>query len=348
MIIGCYTDLHLSETSSIFPLSCENSIYTTRLQMIIDTAEWMYSVFEKNNVNLIINGGDTLDTNTISSMESKALSEFYLHSRGTREIHLLGNHEMLDKGSKFYSNAILDNLDFIDVYNEPTIINNEISILPYMDHKYIDNNILSNISNKILFSHIDIKGSHLTLNYLADSGVDPELLSMYFNLVVNGHIHTYERLESSENEIYNIGSVSSNSFADSSNYIPSITIIDTEDLSIKRFFNPYAILFRKLRCNSVNDLLKSLDNLDNNYRHILRVSTNHNLRDDFRQILDTRDNIVTYRVVSDLSRITENTIASKDEIVNSNIVIEDEFKEFLNVSNLKYPMNEYLSILEEV
>ena len=53
-----FTDLHLSYNSSILPLSCKNSIYTTRLQMCIDTLKRVFNVAKQENVDKIIFGGD--------------------------------------------------------------------------------------------------------------------------------------------------------------------------------------------------------------------------------------------------------------------------------------------------
>ena len=49
-----FTDLHASYNSSIMPLYCEGSKYTTRLQMIIDTLRWIFDTSKKEKVDKII------------------------------------------------------------------------------------------------------------------------------------------------------------------------------------------------------------------------------------------------------------------------------------------------------
>lgn len=348
MKIGIYSDLHISTTSSIMPLYYKDSKYTTRLQMIIDTSKWMYKTFSDNNVELILNGGDTLDSHTLKSPEISALSEFYSNSKGVPEIHIPGNHEVFSNNLDFYSDSILRNLSFIKIYDKPTKVNDIISVIPYMSTDNIMPDMLKSISNKILLSHIDIKGSHLRPEYIMDDGIDAEILAEYFNLTINGHLHTAEKIDTSKNLVYNIGSISSISFSDNNNYIPSICIIDTDTLEIKRFNNPFAILFRKITINTIEDLITKLNKLDSGYRYIIRVSTPYDIRDDVKSILSSKANIITYRVVSN--------IASNSKSIANNIKIdsidniEDEFINYIsnNRDIINYPLDKYIEVIKSL
>ena len=349
MKIGIYSDLHISVTSSIMPIYCENSKYTTRLQMMIDTAKWMYKVFEDRRVELILNGGDTMDSHTIRSEEISTLSEFYSYSRGIPEIHIPGNHEILDSELNFYSDSILNNLDFITIYDKPTKINDMISVVPYMKAEDVSNDMLKSLSNKILLSHIDIKGSHLRPDYIMDSGVDPELLSEYFDITINGHLHTAEKLNTSKGDIWNIGSITSGSFNDNNNYIPSICILDTDTMTIERINNPNAILFRRINIQSIQQLIERLKSLDKRYKYILRVSVPYNIREDARRIIGNESSVVTYRVVSDMSKSHSISISNSNDL-DIKTDMKREFIEFLNKNSesLNYPLEEYIKIVEEI
>lgn len=349
MKIGIYSDLHISVTSSIMPIYCKDSKYTTRLQMMIDTARWMYKVFEDEKVELILNGGDTMDSHTIRSEEISALSEFYSYSRGVPEIHIPGNHEILDTELNFYSDSILNNLDFITIYDKPTKVNDIISVIPYMRAEDISNDMLKSLSNKILLSHIDIKGSHLRPDYIMDSGVNPELLSEYFEFTVNGHLHTAEKLDTTNGIIWNIGSITSGSFNDNNNYIPSICILDTETMNIKRVSNPCAILFRRMNIDSIENLKSKIKSLDKKYKYILRVTAPYNIREATRSILGDEKSIVTYRVVSDMSKSHSISIANSNDL-DIKTDMKKEFIEFLNKNSesLNYPLEEYLNVIKEV
>ena len=113
MKIGIYSDLHISRNSSIMPLHKEDSKYSTRLQMILDTGKWMYEEFEKQGVELIVNCGDTVDSSVLKADEISALQEFYSYSKGVEEYHIVGNHELSDKN--FYSTSILNQLKFVTI-----------------------------------------------------------------------------------------------------------------------------------------------------------------------------------------------------------------------------------------
>lgn len=347
--LGIYTDLHISYTSSIMPLYYKDSKYTTRLQMIIDTAKWMYRVFSDNNVDLILNGGDTLDSHSVRSEEISALSEFYKQSQGIPEVHIPGNHEILSNNLDFYSNSILGNLPFIKIYDKPTKINNILSVIPYMSPDNISNDMLKSISNKILLSHIDIKGSHLRPEYIMDTGVEPEIIAEYFNLTLNGHLHTAEKIETSKNKIYNVGSISSISFSDSNSYIPSICIIDTDTLEITRYENPFAILFRRLTVSSTEDLLNKLKKYSANHKYIFRVTAPYIIRNDIKDILSNRSNIIAYRVVSNISN-EKSLINYESKKINLVDDIEGEFLKYLesNKDSLNYPFDKYIEVLNSI
>lgn len=346
MKILVYTDLHCSYTSSIMPLYYKDSKYTTRLQMIIDTGKWLNKVATLGKVDMIINGGDTTDSHILRSEEITALSEFFRAIQyDCRHIIITGNHDTFDNNVNFYSTSILSNINNIEVYNKPTKINDELSVLPYASTENISLDTLKSISNKVLLSHIDIKGSHLRSDYIMDTGIDPEILAEYFNLVLNGHLHTAEEIITSKNKIHNIGGISSISFSDSNSYIPSACIIDTETLKIDRYENPFAILFRRLTVNSIEDLLNKIKKFTTKHKYILRVNSPYNIRDEVREILSNKSNVITYRVVSNMidKRISLSD-TNKLDLVDD---IESEFINYLknNTDSLNYPLGKYLEVL---
>lgn len=352
MKIGIYSDVHASNTSSIMPLYCKDSKYSLRLQMIIDSFKWMYNVFDKQGVGLIFNLGDLFDSHTISSHEITAMSDAYSYSNGIHEIHITGNHETLDKNREFYSTALLSNVEFIQMYNKPQkckYLDFEFSLLPHMKSDLINDDLLSSIKSDILFSHIDIKGSHLRPDYTLDGGIEPEKLSMYFDTVFNGHLHTAETISTSSGTVMNIGAFSSNSFNDSNSYIPSILVYDTETRDIERFRNPNAILFRRVSCSSVHEVKKYIDGLDSKYRYIIRIKVPYSIKDNVRSVIKEIDNIVAYRIVSSLSGDSNGGSKIIRDSINDKIV-DDEFISFIedNQDLIKYPLTLYKSIIDEI
>lgn len=354
MKIGIYTDLHIAYTSSILPLAYSTSSkYTTRLQMIIDTGKWLNKLFTDNNVDIIVNGGDTCDSNILKSTEITALAEFFKQFTSDIPHYVItGNHEILDENSEFHATAILDGIGSITVVNKPTKINNYISVLPYMNSNNIDNNLLKSLSNNLLVSHIDIMGSALRAEYIMDTGINSEMLAEYFDFVANGHLHTAEHIHTSKNNVWNIGSVSSISFVDNNEYIPSAIIYDTDTKMFERFENPYTILFRKLNVNSIADVISQTNNLSDNYKYVVRVTCPYDCREEIRQYLDSLSKVITYRVVS--NNYGKSINLSNDSLLIKNLDrqsdMKTEFIKFLNKNSdsMKYPIKEYMKVLEDV
>jgi predicted phosphodiesterase len=306
--------------------------------MIIDTAKWMYKEFESHKVDFIVNCGDTVDSSVLKADELSALKEFYSYSRGVQEWHIVGNHELSDKN--FYATKILDQLDFISVVSSATrLIDNNcpsIAFIPYVKPEYWKKNgidILRSIEADICFSHIDINGSKLRGTYIIEDGIDPEILAQHFKVVINGHLHTAEKIETSQNAVYNIGSVSSNSFVDSNEYIPSICILDTDTMQIQRINNPHSILFRTYHCNDTKDIMTKISSLNQSYRYILHIKCPYGIRDDIKNIISEHKNIIASRVTVDVSTGNsdiKNTINVSDVF---SFDVEKEFFDFLKKTN---------------
>lgn len=348
MIIGLYSDPHISYTSSIMPLSVENSKYTCRLNMLINSFKWMYEQFDKEHVDVICNCGDTFNSHTLKSEEITAFSECLSYSKGTPEIHIIGNHDMFNKN--FYSNSFVRDYSFIELYDRISKVNDVISVIPYTKASDVNLSELNNISNKVVLSHLDLKGSHLRPDFIMDSGFDPEYLDMNFEASFNGHIHTGEKLQTSSNLVVNVGSLVSNSFSDSNTYIPNICIYNTDTKEFKRIVNPNAILFRKINCDSVTELLNKISKMNKSFKHIIRITCPFKLKDEVKDIISKEDFIISSRVVTTIeeSSIINSTIT--EEVVFNNSAIKDKFSEFINNNHdlLKYPISVYNQVLSDL
>lgn len=343
MKIGIFADMHISTTSSILPLTSSDSKWTRRLKMMKDTYDWMMDIFKEKKVDVIVNLGDFFDSHTLTSEELSLYSEF--KPIDIPVFSLVGNHEVLNK--MYYSCSILDN-----VIDEPKLLDIhgcKLAFLPYMKSEDVTSELLSKISsdNCILFSHIDIKGSMLRPDYIMSSGVEPELLSWYFGTVFNGHLHTYEKMLVSDCNIYNIGSVTSKSFSDSNDYIPHISIYDTESKSLEFFDNHNAVLFRKISGNSLYDIITALDKLDSSYEYAIRATVPYSIVKDVNEELRKQDKVSSFRVIGKIS----NNSDVINNSVNSSVDIADMGEEFINFledrTDRKYSMKDYESIIKE-
>lgn len=345
MKIGVYTDIHCCYTSSILPIHCEGSTYTTRLQMIIDTFRWMYDVFEQHEVDFIVNCGDLFDSCNIRSEEISALTKALSYSKGTLEYHILGNHDTLDKRRHFYSTALLSGFPYIEIIDNPTKLNNGVSFLPYMGADEAEET-LSYLKNDILFSHLDIQESRLNQFKVLDEGTDPKALSNLFKLVINGHIHSYQKLRSN---VYNIGATTSLSFSDGSDYCPGIAIVDTDSFDIIRISNPYAIRFIKFDFKGLDEdeclfhLNNKLSKITN--KVVLRIDCKGELKETLVQYVGNFKNVLTCRVVGYGNQVTKSNSEIIQSVTSDNVITSlDHFLSSCN--DLKYSLDIYKQLIK--
>ena len=265
--------------------------------MLVDTFKWMYQVFKDNNVDIIVNGGDLVDSDVLKAREISALSEALSYrDQSIPEYHILGNHEMEDKASKFSSISIISQLPNAYLVTEPTRLNDDVAFLPYTNKYDTD---LEPYSAKVLISHNDYEGMRVN-RIVMQKGFNIDLVSEDFQLILNGHIHA----ASGRSQIVNIGSVVGHNFGDNYNIAnPSIMILDTDTLDYFRIPNPYAILFHKIKADSLSDIIKSLDSYKSNStnRQCLRIEVPVSIRESVQDYLDNnRDNynIVATRIIT--------------------------------------------------
>lgn len=362
-------DMHLAYTSSILPIYNKDSKYTTRLQYMIDTVKWYEELANKEKVDYIINLGDLTDSNILRSEELTALAEAYSCRKedSIPEIYITGNHDTLTDDHRFSSTSILRNVPNFQVITEPrkitlntmtktgnVIDSVDVTFLPYMNWKKIDHEFLKKWNSDILFSHIDIMGSSLYSTFGVDFGIDPELLCMYFNEVYNGHIHLQERLKCSKNNIWNVGSLTSISFSDSNKYIPGAHIVDTKDNSFRTITNSYNILFRRLTIKSISDCISQLDDLDKNYKYVVRIEAPYKLKQDVSNLIEKYENVIASRIIIDRkTTLLEDNQTASLEIVDQNN-IKHKFVDFIKSyedntgKELKYPVNSYVNLISEI
>ena len=347
MKVGIYTDAHFSVSSSILS-GTTGSTYSKRLDMLVNTFEWMYEKFREEGVELIINGGDLIDSDLLKAREGSALAKALSYGGDIPEIHLLGNHEMEDKNGNYSSIALLDSNRSITVYDKPTKINEEISVLPYTkNYDFID---FESIKNKILISHIDYEGMRVGRAELTD-GVNINVVSDYFDLVLNGHIHT----PSTYGKVMNIGSCVGHSFSDDySLCYPSIMILDTETLQTRRIVNPHSVIFLKFSTNAVGDFLSQISN----YRDVvnpkcIKLEIPYELREEayecVEQIKD-KMRIQNYRIQTRMTK--SNVLITKEEIesVQSHESGVDALVEYVNLqedNSLPVPKKQMIKFIDD-
>lgn len=363
--IGIYSDVHISHTSSILPLYLDkyDDLYTTRLSMCKKSINWAYKIFKEQNVDYIVNCGDTFNSHTLYSDEISAFTDIkdimhLVHSEKPGfAIHLIGNHDKFnDNFSSINMLKLIPNNFIVDKYFYRSIDDIDIYAISYFNVTEFNELILEMMekyprSNKksILFMHGDINGSYLSGIKKIENHISTELLTKYFDIVINGHIHCHEKIYDKNNrQIYNIGSLTTHSFADSDNHIAACYVLDTKNMSITQFENPYQILFKSYEIKNIHELKDICDSLNNNYNYILKIKCPFNVKSKAESVLNQYMNIIKYKFVF---------IYNKDNMFNKSVNInktnsindlQEEFIRFIsNRDDLKADVNQYNQLIME-
>lgn len=356
MKIFMYSDLHISRTSSIMPLTSSINKYTYRQNMILELGKYLENIIDEQKPDLIINLGDTFDNHTITSYDIDIASKFFECFRmfNIPHIVLVGNHEMINQD--FNAIEILNNINNITVISEPSTVNTDIilstklslqqpnvklAFLPYCDYR----DILEFPDGDFLFSHQDIQGSCIRGDFKLPNGIDQNDLSKY-KLVFNGHIHKSSIMKN----IINVGSISTHSFSDDQENVPKCYIFDTNTLDLTTYKPTCCPLFRKVEIKkNISELYAFMDQLDKNYKYILHIICPFELKDEIKSFIEQNEFVINSRI-SIIGSIKEVKEENKNNTINlsSNIDILQNFKDFLNITDLKYPLELYADVLKEV
>lgn len=356
MKIFIYSDLHISRTSSILPLTSSNYKYTYRQNMILQLGKYLVNLIDEYKPDLILNLGDTFDNHTLTSYDIDIASKFFECFRMLNIPHivLVGNHEMINQD--FNAIEILNNINNITVISEPSTVNTDIilstklslqqpnvklAFLPYCDYR----DILEFPDGDFLFSHQDIQGSCIRGDFKLPNGIDQNDLSKY-KLVFNGHIHKSSIMKN----IINVGSISTHSFSDDQENVPKCYIFDTNTLDLTTYKPTCCPLFRKVEIKkNISELYAFVDQLDKNYKYILHITCPFELKDEIKSFIEQNEFVINSRI-SIIGSIKEVKEENKNNTINlsSNIDILQNFKDFLNITDLKYPLELYADVLKEV
>lgn len=374
MKILMYSDIHISRTSSILPVGNMDK-YTYRQQMIIETAKLICNIAEQQDVDLILNLGDTFDQHTLTSYDVEVASEFFKQFRLLNKPHLVlvGNHEMINKN--YNAVKLLSNIPNITVIDKPSTIsgniitnntddsNLQLAFLPYNNFK----NIVDIPKGDFLISHNDIQGSEIRSGIKLPEGLSLEQLKSY-KLVFNGHIHKSGIFSN----IVNVGSSTTHSFSDDNDSLPKVYVFNTATLDLNSFVNKTCPLFRTFKIQSLEDLKNLLtNNLDLTYKYILHIISPYSIKDEVKQLLnkllvspkhicddiakndtDYKVQLLNYKVTTYLTEQEkqaqqQDSQPSENVSNTTNLDITSSFKEFLTTVDLKYPMQMYMDVLND-
>ena len=366
--IGIYSDVHISHNSGNMPTYLENEIYTTRLDMCKKSIKWAYDIFAKNKVDTVVNCGDLYNSHVISSDEMHTLvhtiNDIYkpyeiLSWCPSLDVSIVGNHDKLN--DTFNSLEFLKLCGYTQLVDKYMYFNTNPSdtcgawdcyavnfqeakdFIKVVDEMLIEYPRLN--SKAILFMHGDINGSTLFGSKKIENHIPTDYLAEHFDVIINGHIHCHELIyNKNDKKIYNVGSLTSHSFADSNNHVPACYIFDTDNGNLEQFVNPHSILFKSYNINGLEDIQSVCKDLKStNNQIIVKIKCDFSLKEDIEKALSDIPNIIKYRFIFTYNKEVQNDNYMH---INKDVDIESEFIKFLsNRDDLKGNIDEYITLL---
>lgn len=323
MKILMFGDIHFHHThrfSQITPegfsvrelehLSCADDIIDLCIQEHVDVVQFLGDMFGPT--------GDNISCQTLA-----VVTEFIRKISKSYKFDIItGNHDCSSHINNRYSHKLAPFKwwDKVEIYDEPIVMRDRV-YMPYCISDEYATSFLESIEdkeNKIVFSHLEIKGINIGNGIFTQKGVELSLLKQ-FKRVFQGHYHSITSLAKN---IHVAGSTQRLSFKDPGLARNNILIYDTEtDKCVRRSFKqPDWLVFD-------DDNIDAVLNIDNNNYVKLEISTDILLTDEIKQKLEK---VKGKSIHIDINRISVN------RQINEEVNTEDEvdvIKQFVNKSD---------------
>lgn len=336
MKILLYTDCHWSERTSV--VTRLGNKYTTRLELLVDSMNWVMQQAEENECVATICVGDFFDKARLTAQEVTALQDIRW-AEYLQHYFLVGNHESEEITLQHSTTEIFKAIK-ATVISEPTALQFgrlQLHCIPYVTEsvrKPIEEYITNRDSRlkQVIVSHNDIAG----INYgpcLSTVGFSIEEIETNCDLCVNGHIHNMGFVSK---KILNLGSFSAHNFTnDSSKYDYGVWIVDCESCSCQFIENPYSLNFYKLDIASRDDF-KNLQGL--------KANAVLSIRCDAMQVSELKEYLEALAVKPLESRIviTRDVLTGSEELRDASELVVDHLTRFVQCCREKIPNTELL------
>ena len=279
----CFSDIHFHHTHRFSHITSEG--YTVRELEHLSCAQDIINICQTENIDKILFCGDLYQAvgDNLSTQTQAAVCEFVDKLRRVKPLDMLvGNHDQ--SSTTNYKNVHklipFKYWDNVTVYDKPTVVNDYFVFMPYCTSDEYAVSVLENIQNKqdkVVFSHLELKGINLGNGIETTHGVPLELLSQ-FKMTIQGHYHGSS---SYGPNVKVIGSTQRLSFKDPGKARDNIIIYDTETNKIERrsFHCPDWLTF-------TDDNIDQILTTDTNNYIKVEVTSDMLLTDEIRTRLD--------------------------------------------------------------
>lgn len=285
MKILAFGDIHFHHTHRFSHITPEG--FTVRELEHLQCADVIIDLVEKEKIDRVVFLGDLWSVvgDNMSCQTLHAVTEFFYKfaEKHVNIYAIVGNHDLGSHIGNRYSHKLKPFMSWANmyVYDKPTI-NNNFVYMPYcisdeQAQAFLEN--IPNKENKIVFSHLEIKGFPLGNGIETQHGVELSLLKQ-FKMVLQGHYHSGT---SFGKNIQIAGSTQRLSFKDQGKARNNILIYDTETNTIER---------RSFNCPDW--LTFTDDNIDD----VLKISNDNYVKLDI-----TTDLLLTHEIKEKLSHV---------------------------------------------
>lgn len=262
MKILAFGDIHFHHQHRFSQITPDG--FTVRELEHLSCADTILRVAKEENVDEIVFLGDLYQPvgDTISCQTQLAVCTFIDKIRKEYKLHMLvGNHDWSSSTNNQYAHKLIPYKYWnnVIVYDTPQIVNDFV-FMPFIPDNEEAQMFLAKIQdkeNKIVFSHLELKGVDVGGGILTKKGIEIITLKQ-FKMTLQGHYHSGGNYGKN---IQIAGSTQRLSFKDPGLSRNNILIYDTETNKVKRrsFECPDWLIFDD---SNINDILKA-DN--NNY-----------------------------------------------------------------------------------
>lgn len=299
-----YADPHWSQYTSI--VRSQGKKYSTRLENLIDSINWVERLAEETKCDEIVSLGDFFDRASLNAAEVSALQEI----RWSEIDHtfIVGNHESNVNSLEFSTTKYFESIGGVVVSDNQSVEISDKVVLHYLPYSNGDidlKTIVDKTKKNIVMAHLDIAGIQYGV-FTSQAGVPLQDIVDNCTLFLDGHLHNEMILH---DKIILVGNLTGKNFTENSfTYKHQVCIVTIEDdgkIAVDFIENPKAMNFYKIIINSVNDLQK-LDRIKSN--SVLSLICHTSMVDLANQKIKTvKDKIAEYRFT-----ITYDTAFSSD------------------------------------
>lgn len=300
------------------------------------TMNWIYSVYEEQEADCLIIGGDFFDNQKQLDIKIATNIVKQLFRTDIPTYFIMGNHDRYYKNTNHYNaiTSIFNNFENVTIVENECLELDDMILIPWINEENIDivTEQVYNTACKYLYGHLEISNFEMTKGIVCNKDHLPKQVLKQFEHVFSGHFHTH----STKGNITYIGAPLQLTFEDA-NQEKYLCLVDNNDIN---FINSPTDFFLKIE---INDELPKIDFENKRVKIILNIARTVEIEDYLTEIKEKAESCS----VVDNYTIMKNT--DGDENINTeNIKISSVFYEYIGNRVEESYQTEVKNIIDEL